>query len=143
MSSLPATTRAVPVRPRRYQRVAEPTDIRRHATRGDFSFVTSSGDTTGLVLGRLLADRMLVGLGDSVTVFGLGSGDVNPLTGMPMPLVMQHSARQPTPMPMKSMTAKSARRAHGRPRARPDEVETSLAWLEGRRPGARGTAPAR
>ena len=69
--------------------VAEPTDIRRHATRGDFGFVTSSGDTTGLVLGRLLADRMLVGIGDSVTVFGLGSGDVNPITGMPMPLVMQ------------------------------------------------------
>ncbi|HEY0970206.1 MAG TPA: ABC transporter permease [Gemmatimonadales bacterium] len=69
--------------------VAEPTDIRQHAVRGGFEFLTSGGDRRGLVLGRFLADRLLVGVGDSLTVFGLGNGDMNPLTGMPMPLIMR------------------------------------------------------
>ncbi|HEX5580445.1 MAG TPA: ABC transporter permease, partial [Gemmatimonadaceae bacterium] len=69
--------------------VSEPTDIRQYAKRGDFAFLTSGGDRRGLVLGRLLADRLMVGIGDSLTVFGLGNGEINPVTGMPMPLILR------------------------------------------------------
>jgi lipoprotein-releasing system permease protein len=53
--------------------VAEPTDIRQYATAGDFTFRASDGDQRGLVLGRLLAERIEVGVGDSLTLFGMGT----------------------------------------------------------------------
>jgi len=48
--------------------VAEPTAIRHYAQKnaGDFRFVTSDGQTRGVVIGRLLADRLNVRQGDTV-----------------------------------------------------------------------------
>jgi len=48
--------------------VAEVTTIRQHAMKGqgDFRFASSDGRTRGVVVGRLLADRLNVGVGDSI-----------------------------------------------------------------------------
>lgn len=70
--------------------VADATEIRTRARDGDFSFVTSSGDTTGIVLGRLLADRFLLRLGDTVNIFAAGNtSELNPATGMPNIIITQ------------------------------------------------------
>ena len=63
------------------------TSIRQTAVAGDFSFETASGDRNGLVLGKLLADRLAVGVGDSVDLGWLGSADANLITGMPTPRI--------------------------------------------------------
>lgn len=56
----------------------EVTSIRRHATRGDFRFASSDGEERGAVLGRLLASRLNVRPGDSISVVTL---DVNAAIG--------------------------------------------------------------
>ena len=63
------------------------TTIRQHATSGDFRFASSDGQTRGVVLGRLLADRLQAYVGDSVYIYTLGSSrsNVNAATGMPIP----------------------------------------------------------
>ena len=67
--------------------VVDVTDIRGTAQGGDFSFTTPSGDDRGLVLGKLLADRMGITVGDSVDMVGIGGLQPNPLTGSVLPVI--------------------------------------------------------
>lgn len=64
----------------------EVTKIRGTATAGDFTFRTSGGDRTGVVLGRRLAERLGVVPGaDTVTLVSAALSKLNPVTGMPQP----------------------------------------------------------
>lgn len=65
------------------------TDIRSRATIGDFRFASSDGNGRGIVLGKLLAGRLNAFAGDSVTLICLGKGEVNAVTGQPVPLTMR------------------------------------------------------
>jgi lipoprotein-releasing system permease protein len=76
---LPPQTRDVP----------EVTDIRRHATIGDFRFASSDGSGRGIVLGKLMAGRLNAFAGDTVILVCLGKGEINPVTGQPVPLTMR------------------------------------------------------
>ena len=76
---LPPQTRDVP----------EVTDIRRHATIGDFRFASSDGAGRGIVLGKLLAGRLNAFAGDTVTLFCLGTGEIVASTGQPAPIIMK------------------------------------------------------
>ncbi|MGH7713029.1 MAG: ABC transporter permease, partial [Gemmatimonadaceae bacterium] len=60
------------------------TTIRQHATSGDFRFASSDGQQRGVVLGRLLADRLQAYVGDSVYLYTMASS-VSASTGMPVP----------------------------------------------------------
>ncbi len=65
---------------------ADVTTIRQHVTSGDFRFASSDGQGRGVVLGRLLADRLQAYVGDSVYLYTLAaSGSVSASTGMPTP----------------------------------------------------------
>lgn len=60
------------------------TKIRTVATAGDFTFRSSDGERKGIVLGDRLAERLGVVPGvDSVTLISLGTGKINPVTGLP------------------------------------------------------------
>src|SRR5512144_1032980 len=65
----------------------EVTRIRETGLQGaDFTFRTASGDQRGIVLGNRLAERLGVVPGaDSVMLIALGSGKLNPVTGLPTP----------------------------------------------------------
>jgi lipoprotein-releasing system permease protein len=63
--------------------VPQVTTIRQHATTGDFRFASSDGLVKGIVVGRLLADRLGVFPGDKVTL--VASAETNPVTGMMIP----------------------------------------------------------
>jgi lipoprotein-releasing system permease protein len=76
---LPPQTRDVP----------EVTDIRKHATIGDFRFASSDGAGRGIVLGKLMAGRLNAFVGDTVTLVCLGKGEMNAVTGQPVPLTMR------------------------------------------------------
>jgi lipoprotein-releasing system permease protein len=76
---LPAQTRDVP----------EVTDIRRKATIGDFRFASTDGAGRGIALGKLVAGRLNAFVGDTVTLVCLGKGEINPVTGQPVPLTMR------------------------------------------------------
>ena len=76
---LPPQTRAVP----------EVTDIRKRATIGDFRFASSDGSGRGIALGKLVAGRLNAFVGDTVTLVCLGKGEINAVTGQPVPLTMR------------------------------------------------------
>jgi lipoprotein-releasing system permease protein len=76
---LPPQTRDVP----------EVTDIRKHATVGDFRFASSDGAGRGIALGKLMAGRLNAFVGDTVTLVCLGKGEMNAVTGQPVPLTMR------------------------------------------------------
>jgi lipoprotein-releasing system permease protein len=61
--------------------VPEVTTIREHASTGDFRFISSDGQRRGIVLGKLLAERLSKNLGDTVNLFTTGGGKLNPVTG--------------------------------------------------------------
>jgi lipoprotein-releasing system permease protein len=63
------------------------TTIREHATTGDFRFASSDGLQRGVVLGRLLADRLQAYVGDTIVLLTLPSSgmSVSASTGMPTP----------------------------------------------------------
>jgi lipoprotein-releasing system permease protein len=69
--------------------VAHVTDIRSQATIGDFRFASSDGAGRGIVLGKLIAGRLGAYAGDTVTLVCLGKGEVNAVTGQPVPLTMR------------------------------------------------------
>jgi lipoprotein-releasing system permease protein len=76
---LPPQTRDMP----------EVTDIRRRATIGDFRFASSDGAGRGIALGKLVAGRLNAFVGDTVTLVCLGKGEINAVTGQPVPLTMR------------------------------------------------------
>jgi len=76
---LPPQTRDVP----------EVTDIRKHATIGDFRFASSDGTGRGIALDKLMAGRLNAFVGDTVTLVCLGKGEMNAVTGQPVPLTMR------------------------------------------------------
>jgi lipoprotein-releasing system permease protein len=69
--------------------VATVTDIRSQATIGDFRFASSDGAGRGIVLGKLIAGRLGAYAGDTVTLVCLGKGEINAVTGQPVPLTMR------------------------------------------------------
>ena len=76
---LPPQTRDMP----------EVTDIRKRATIGDFRFASSDGTGRGIALGKLVAGRLNAFVGDTVTLVCLGKGEINAVTGQPVPLTMR------------------------------------------------------
>ncbi len=61
------------------------TTIRDRAVQGDFRFASSDGAQRGVVLGKLLSQRLNVYPGDSITLLTLGSAQVSPVTGSFVP----------------------------------------------------------
>jgi lipoprotein-releasing system permease protein len=61
------------------------TDIRSHAKAGDFRFVSADSGGPGIVLGKLLAGRLGVEVGSSIT---LSTGRFSSVTGQLTPLVL-------------------------------------------------------
>ena len=61
------------------------TTIREHATQGDFTFRTSDGQPRGVVLGRLLAQKLNAFPGDTITVLTIGGAKVNAALGTIVP----------------------------------------------------------
>lgn len=68
--------------------VAEVTSIRQRAIQGDFRFASSDGQTRGAVVGDLLAARLGVIVGDSLTLMTVAPEDVSASTGQILPLIM-------------------------------------------------------
>jgi lipoprotein-releasing system permease protein len=65
---------------------AQVTGIRASARTGqDFSFATTSGDLTGLAIGKRLAERLNVFPGDSLTLISAAGAQLNAVTGTPVP----------------------------------------------------------
>ncbi len=65
---------------------AQVTGIRASARPGqDFSFATTSGDLTGLAIGKRLAERLNVFPGDSLTLISAAGAQLNAVTGTPVP----------------------------------------------------------
>ena len=69
--------------------VAEVTSIRNHAVQGDFRFSSSDGLTRGAVIGELLAARLGVLLGDTVTLMTASPRDISASTGQVIPNTME------------------------------------------------------
>ena len=66
------------------------TSIRQHALKGNnFKFRTGTGEIRGAVLGKLLAERMNAFPGDRITVYSAAGAELNPVTGLPSPHIMQ------------------------------------------------------
>jgi lipoprotein-releasing system permease protein len=67
-------------------RVPQVTSIRKRAIAGNFTFLTSSGDRKGAVLGRKLAERLNATPGiDSITLLSINPNKIDPITGQPAP----------------------------------------------------------
>jgi lipoprotein-releasing system permease protein len=64
------------------------TTIRDHATLGDFRFATADGRRRGVVLGKLLADRLSAFPGTKVTLFAAAGMQPNAITGGYMPKIV-------------------------------------------------------
>ena len=71
------------------RRETDVTRIREHTVAGTFHFTTASGEDDGIVVGSLLASRLGVGVGDTLTVYGRGTGSISAVTGYPTPLAMK------------------------------------------------------
>src|SRR3970282_74400 len=69
--------------------IAEVTRIRDHAIQGDFRFAASDGQTRGAVGGALLAARLGVVVGDSLTLMTASPKDISASTGQVIPLTME------------------------------------------------------
>jgi len=65
------------------------TDIRDQVVAGTFDFRGGDDRRDGVVLGRLLADRLGITVGDSVTLMGAGAAVVNPITGIFSPVIIR------------------------------------------------------
>lgn len=68
--------------------VAEVTTIRQHAVQGDFRFASSDGLTRGVVVGELLANRLGIVLGDTLTLMTASPEDISASTGTVIPFTM-------------------------------------------------------
>lgn len=68
---------------------AEVTAIRDHAVQGDFRFASADGLTRGVVVGELLAARLGVVLGDSLTLMTASPKDISASTGTVIPFTME------------------------------------------------------
>jgi lipoprotein-releasing system permease protein len=70
--------------------VVDVTSIRQHALKGNnFKFRTAMGEIRGAVLGKLLAERMNAFPGDRITLYSAAGAQLNPVTGLPSPHIMQ------------------------------------------------------
>lgn len=65
--------------------VAEVTDIRKHAVQGDFRFAGADASMHGAVLGRRLAERLNVMLGDTLTLVSSAGAKFNAAVGSVVP----------------------------------------------------------
>lgn len=61
------------------------TTIRQHAVQGDFRFASADGRQRGVVLGKLLAERLNAFPGDSVQLVTLSGTQLSPVTGTYVP----------------------------------------------------------
>lgn len=61
------------------------TSIRQHATQGDFRFASSDGQQRGVVLGKLLAERLNAYPQDTVTIMTISGTKLNRATGTFVP----------------------------------------------------------
>ncbi|HEX9565929.1 MAG TPA: ABC transporter permease [Gemmatimonadaceae bacterium] len=68
--------------------VAEVTSIRQHAVQGDFRFASSDGLIRGAVVGDLLAARLGVVVGETLTLMTVSPEDISASTGYPTPHTM-------------------------------------------------------
>jgi len=75
--------------PPQTKNMPEVTNIRGRATIGDFRFASSDGTGRGIALGKLVAGRLNAFVGDTVTLVCLGKGEINAVTGQPVPLTMR------------------------------------------------------
>jgi len=69
--------------------VAEVTGIRSHAIQGDFRFASSDGLTHGVVVGDLVASRLGVAPGDSLTLVTVSPKDFSASTGQLIPQIIE------------------------------------------------------
>lgn len=67
----------------------EVTSIRSKATLGDFRFRSTDGSRPGVVVGKLLADRFGVNLGETLSVITPSSVTMDAVTGLMMPHAME------------------------------------------------------
>ena len=67
----------------------EVTTIRDHAIEGDFKFESSDGTHHGAVIGKLLASRFSASLGSTLVMITSAGGQLNPVTGMPVPRIVK------------------------------------------------------
>jgi lipoprotein-releasing system permease protein len=75
VEGIPAAGRGVP----------DVTSIRKHASAGDFTFLSTDGRRRGAVMGDKLAERLNVTPGiDSIQLLTI-SNDIDPVTGLPVP----------------------------------------------------------
>lgn len=63
----------------------EVTTIREHAVEGDFRFRSAGGSRTGIVVGKLLADRFSAHVGTHLQLFTVGGARISTVTGSIVP----------------------------------------------------------